>query len=105
MTSIRRLPGEVTIYSVSELKVQCLAWMGASAPDNETGGDRWPLDASAVDQIDAAGIQLLIALSRSLARLDKTLLLQQPSVPLATACAALGLTFWLDSCTTERGAA
>jgi hypothetical protein len=61
------LPAELTIYTVGELHPQWLAWveqLGATARDP---GDSAPVRADAVDQVDAAGLQLLMALHRSLA--------------------------------------
>ena len=105
MTSTRTLPAEVTIYTVGELKGQCLAWLGESPADGDAGGEHWPLDARAVDQIDAAGVQLLVSLSHTLARQEQTLHLLQPAAVLVEACAALGLGDWLDACTLEGHAA
>jgi anti-anti-sigma regulatory factor len=99
------LPAEVTIYTVGELKGQCLAWLGESTAEGDTGGDHWPLDASAVDQIDAAGVQLLVSLSHTLQQQGQPLLLQQASAVLVDACAALGLGEWLATCTLEGAAA
>ena len=101
MTTTRTLPAELSIYTVGELKAQCLAWLGESPVDSEAGGEHWPLDASAVDQIDAAGVQLLVSLSHTLARQEQTLHLLQPSAVLSEACAALGLADWLAACTPE----
>jgi ABC-type transporter Mla MlaB component len=101
MMTTRALPAEVTIYSVGELKGQCLAWLGESLTDSDAGGDHWPLDASAVDQIDAAGVQLLVSLSHTLQQQGQPLHLLQPGSVLVDACAALGLSDWLAACTPE----
>jgi anti-anti-sigma regulatory factor len=99
------LPAEVTIYTVGELKGQCLAWLVESAADSDGGSDHWPLDASAVDQVDAAGVQLLVSLSHSLQQQGQPLHLLQPGTVLVDACAALGLDDWLDACTPQGAAA
>ena len=99
------LPAEVTIYTVGELRGQCLAWMSEAQADRDTGGDRWLLDAHAVDQIDAAGVQLLVALAHTLLQQGQPLQLLQPSAALGEACAALGLTGWLEACTLEGAVA
>jgi anti-anti-sigma regulatory factor len=101
MMTTHALPAEVTIYTVGELKGQCLAWLGESPAEGDAGGDHWPLDASAVDQIDAAGVQLLVSLSHSLLQQGQPLFLQQPSAVLVDACASLGLSDWLAACTPE----
>lgn len=95
MTPSRGLPPELTIYTAGDVRTQCLAWMGAPAEEGDDDG--WALDASAVDQVDAAGVQLLVALARSLDGLSRPLRLVQPSAPLTDACAALGLGDWLST--------
>ena len=105
MTAARSLPAELTIYTVGELKGQCLAWMSETPADADAGGEHWPLDASAVDQIDAAGVQLLVSLSHTLSQQGQPLQLQQPSPVLSEACAALGLADWLAACTPEGATA
>jgi anti-anti-sigma regulatory factor len=80
------LPAELTIYAASELRTQWLAALDAAPPDADC-----EVDASAVADVDAAGLQLLLALSRQLAARDRTLRLASPSERLREACAALGL--------------
>lgn len=79
------LPTELTIYAVSQLRQRWLAWLDA-APD----AAQCRVAAAAVDQVDAAGVQLLLALARSLAERGAGLRLVEPSAPLREACAALG---------------
>jgi anti-anti-sigma regulatory factor len=105
MSTPRTLPDEVTIYTVGELKEQCLAWLGEAPAESDSGADRWTLDAGAVDQIDAAGVQLLVSLSHTLGRQGQPLRLQQPATVLVEACAALGLADWLGACTSEGASA
>jgi ABC-type transporter Mla MlaB component len=85
------LPSELSIYTAAELHPQWLAWAGEMAA---AGGDA-VVDGQAVDQIDGAGVQLLVALQRLLAARACTLRLQAPSRPLSEACAGLGLAAWL----------
>ena len=93
MKTICSLPSELTIYTISELHPQCLAWIGADA-DADNGepaavsGLR--VDAQAVQEVDAAGVQLLLSLSNALARQQRQLQLLRPSAPLLAACMALG---------------
>ena len=84
MTTTRCLPSELTIYTVGETHPVCLGWLDAGSDD--------PLqvDASAVDEIDAAGVQLLLALSHGLGRQERRLQLLNASPTLAAACEALG---------------
>ncbi|KPF43246.1 hypothetical protein D621_19940 [beta proteobacterium AAP51] len=83
-----RLPAELTIYTAGELHPQWLAWLAAS----DTAA---AVEADAVDQVDAAGVQLLLALQRALAGSGRPLALHSPSAALQAACAALGLHGWL----------
>lgn len=105
MTTPRALPAELSIYTVGELKGQCLAWMSETPSVGDAGGEHWPLDASAVDQIDAAGVQLLVSLAQTLSRQGQALQLLRPGAPLGDACAALGLADWLATHTPEGATA
>ncbi|MFC3682442.1 STAS domain-containing protein [Hydrogenophaga luteola] len=100
MDAQRSLPSELTIYTASELCAQARTWL---ADNTASGGDAWTLEASAVDQVDAAGVQLLLSLARSLEDRSQALRLAQPSTPLVEACAALGLTDWLSERTADEG--
>jgi ABC-type transporter Mla MlaB component len=84
-----RLPAELTIYTVGELHPQWLAWLAASEPVAAVTGE-------CVDQVDAAGLQLLLALQRALANKGHSLALHDPSTALQAACQALGLQDWLS---------
>lgn len=88
MTHPLSLPAELTIYTVGELRPQWLTWLSELGADDATEA---PVDGSAVDQIDAAGVQLLVALSRSLSAAQRSLQFLNPSPVLANACVALGL--------------
>jgi anti-anti-sigma regulatory factor len=93
MSEHRTLPAELSIYSVGELKGQWLGWISEApaGPDAE----HWALDASTVSEVDAAGLQLLVALSHTLSQQDLRLVLLHPSAALSEACAAIGLGDWL----------
>ena len=94
------LPAELTIYAVGELHPQWLAWLGEGTP-------ALPADvaaevhAAAVDQVDGAGLQLLLSLQRALAARGRQLQIQAPSEVLRNGCAALGLGAWLQAQMTE----
>jgi phospholipid transport system transporter-binding protein len=83
-----RLPAELTIYTAAETRGAWLAWLAA-----ETGVDEpvCAVDARACSEVDAAGLQLLVALAHSLARRQRRLLLVEPADALRTACTELGL--------------
>ncbi len=89
------LPAELTIYTVGELHPQWSAWLAdAGSADDDT-----PLciTAAAVDQIDGAGLQLLVSLANSLAARQRTLQLVDASPLLVNACQTLGLESLLAS--------
>lgn len=87
------LPAELSIYTAAELHPQWLAWANQGSLDPQDA----LADGTAVDQIDGAGVQLLVALQRCLAARGCTLRLCAPSRSLRDACAALGLAGWLAS--------
>ena len=91
-----RLPAELTIYTVGELHPQWLAWMEQMGTRARAPGGSAAVRADAVDQVDAAGLQLLMALQRSLASRGLRLDLLDPSEPLRAGCQALGLGAWLQ---------
>jgi anti-anti-sigma regulatory factor len=86
------LPVELTIYTVAELHRLGLAWLAEQDDDL-----RCTVDASAVDQADAAGVQLLLSLHAALHRQGRGLQLDDPSPALLAACEALGLANWVRS--------
>ncbi|MEY3252671.1 MAG: hypothetical protein RL227_1644 [Pseudomonadota bacterium] len=83
-----RLPAELTIYTVGELHPQWLAWLATAPPEAD-------VHASDVDQVDAAGVQLLIALQHAITQRGQRFAVQAPSAMLTSACDALGLGAWL----------
>lgn len=87
------LPAELTIYSVGPTRSLFQEW--ASKPPKARRGaaaGNVPLlvDSSAVQEVDAAGVQLLLSLARSLAAGKRTLQLESPSSALSSACHTLG---------------
>jgi len=91
------LPAELTIYTVGELHPQWLAWLGErTEPPTDADAPAQVL-AAAVDQVDAAGLQLLLALQRSLGERGRRLAIEAPSTVLCQGCESLGLGDWLRS--------
>jgi phospholipid transport system transporter-binding protein len=86
-----RLPAELTIYTAAETRSAWLGWLGDVDGPTALNEPVCAVDASACDEIDAAGMQLLVALAHSLQRRQRRLQLLQPSAPLRAACAELGL--------------
>lgn len=83
-----RLPAELTIYTAAETRSAWLGWLAGEAGLDEP---LCTVDASGCDEVDAAGLQLLVALAHSLARRQRRLQLLQPTAVLRAACDELGL--------------
>jgi ABC-type transporter Mla MlaB component len=77
---------------VAELHPQWLKWLAGAAHNEHCA-----VDASAVEQADAAGVQLLLSLATALQQQGRQLQLLAPSAALRTACEALGLADWASS--------
>jgi ABC-type transporter Mla MlaB component len=98
MQSTFSLPSELSVYTVGELGPKWLEWLShVSVVDGAQAqlDDGFRVDAAAVGEVDAAGVQLLLSLSNALARSQRSLQLLNPSQPLADACAALGVSHLL----------
>ena len=95
-----QLPAELTIFAVAELRVPWPAWLSGLP-----GAAQAAVQAVAVDQVDAAGLQLLLSLQRSAAARGHGLQLLQPSPALRSGCQALGLEGWLYSHAADEGVA
>ena len=91
MPSVLALPAELTIYTVGETRPQWLAWLAADDAESLRA------DASGVTEVDAAGVQLLVALARAVEFQQRRLQLDGPSPALRGACERLGLTGLLDT--------
>lgn len=89
MNTLNPLPQELTIYAVSELRSAWLDWLTA-LPEG-TAESAVQLDAAAVDTVDAAGLQLLVALRRSLQAQGWRLSVTPASTALREACSVLGM--------------
>jgi ABC-type transporter Mla MlaB component len=102
------LPAELTIYTVAERRTHLLAGLADAARERARGApgdDACRVDASAVAEVDGAGVQLLLALDRELARAQWPLQLTRPSAALAQACASLGVAATLGVDATAGAAA
>jgi len=108
MTPSHSLPAELTIYSVGELRPLWLGWL-AEVRDEAHAAHRadevFAVDAAAVAEIDAAGVELLLSLSKSMDQAHRVLKLHAASRPLAAACAALGASALLAAPHTEGATA
>jgi ABC-type transporter Mla MlaB component len=93
MTQPLALPSELTIYTVSDTKLTWLTWLNAAraATANGVAEMSCSVDAATVDEIDAAGVQLLLSFANALDRSHLSLTLTNPSTPLIDACRALGV--------------
>ena len=99
MATSRSLPPEFTIYSLANLHKSWIAALPKAARGRRAAAKTapaWSIDASAVTEVDAAAIQMLVSLSRALSVRSRTLSLTNPSRPLLTACEALGVSFLVD---------
>lgn len=92
MPSALILPAELTIYSVAELLPTWRAWVDETRAGTGTApAQDGCVDGSAVAEVDAAGVQLLLSLSKALTQEGRTLQVLNPSRPLIRSCEALGL--------------
>lgn len=70
------LPGDITIFGATALKSTLSSWFAAvAATEGKSANDDSPVlvDAGAVAEADAAGVQLLVAFSKSLAARGRSL--------------------------------
>lgn len=86
--STLQLTSELTIYTVAELHPQWLAWLADTATP---GTEAVAVDISAVNEVDAAGLQLLLSMTRLLKARGLRVELLGASHVLRTGLAALGL--------------
>lgn len=106
MSHSRSLPAELSIYALAGLRQEWVQRLPKRAPATRSGKREpspWPIDASRVAEVDAAGVQLLVSLSHALQARHRQLVLQQPSAALKQACARLGLDAWLGAATESGG--
>lgn len=97
MTISIQLPVELTIYTVAELHPQWLAAATPAASRAEQEDEHCTVDASQVQEVDTAGLQLLLSLSGLLQRQRRSLQLLNASEPMRRACTALGLNAGLQA--------
>lgn len=85
MSEPLRLPVEMTIYTAGDTAAALRAWLDSAPADGalQVLGD-------AVAEIDGAGLQLLAALSNSLASAHRIVEWSTPSATLSRACRMLG---------------
>lgn len=95
MNGAHALPAELTIYTVGEWYPHCRSWAGGD------DADALVLDATAVQEVDAAGVQLMLSLANALAQRGRRLLIAEPSAALAAACTVLGVTHLFAEATAE----
>ena len=95
-----RLPRELTIHTAADTHRALLAWVAGRA-DTPV----WQVDASPIDETDAAGVQLLLSLARSAAQARAALHLASPSPALQRACRTLGVADALLSGAHDRSGA
>lgn len=91
------LPAELTIYTVGELHPQWVAWLSETAGAEGVA----QVQAGAVDLVDAAGVQLLLSLQRTLAAMGRRHRITGASRSLVDGCAGLGLSGWLQAQSAE----
>lgn len=77
------LPRELTIYTASETRADWQTWL-TTLPEDAV------VDGTAVDQVDGAGLQLLVALRHAVLQRGRAWCLTQASATLQQACVALG---------------
>jgi anti-anti-sigma regulatory factor len=90
MLSQLKLPAELTIYTVADFHARCVSEVLAPGKVPPIDGP-CPLDASAVAEVDAAGLQSLVSLANALQRQGASLALLSPSEVLTEACHAIGM--------------
>ena len=90
MLSKLSLPSELTIYTVADFHSRCVSQVLAQGDLPWTKSPSL-LDASPVEEVDAAGLQLLVSLANALKSHGGRLLLDKPSLALSQACTALGM--------------
>jgi len=92
MTTDLALPQELTIYHVGALREQWLTALLAVSPEGES--PVYAVDGAAVQDVDGAGVQLLISLDRALTQRQRSLVVHDASPVLRQACATLGVAQW-----------
>ena len=100
-----RLPEELLIYYVTEQKVALLALLRDIESDRPVGTRAYCyLIAKDVMEMDAAGLQLLVAFKHECASRDINLLILEPSRSFKSVCGLFGLQSFLLPNTDESPA-
>jgi ABC-type transporter Mla MlaB component len=86
------LPPDLCIADVGALVPHWLSWLDRHAPDAPREAT---VDAAAVQEVDSAGLQLLVSLGHAIEARGWTLQLVDVPAPLTLACQQLGLGAWL----------
>jgi anti-anti-sigma regulatory factor len=86
------LPAELTIFTAAETREALLA----AVADAARADAPLQVDAAEVVDVDGAGVQLLVSLSRLCERDQRAWRLGAPSDALQRACGVLGLSDWLE---------
>ncbi len=98
MNTSLSLPSDLTICNVRALHADWHSGL-ADDPQPRAAGFQFRVRADLVDDVDAAGIQLLLALRSSVQALGGTFVIVDPSTPMVAACTALGLSSLLAAAT------
>jgi anti-anti-sigma factor len=91
---------EFGVVQAAQVQAQWLEQLAAQAEAPQP----WALDLSAVQEIDSAGLQLLLALRRALVERGQSLTLLSPSAVVAAALASFGLSGTLEPLSFEGSA-
>jgi ABC-type transporter Mla MlaB component len=95
-TSSLTLPLELTVFTATETHQQWLMRWHELPREGPVG-----VDGAGVEQVDAAGLQLLVSLRRTLDHRSQDLHLLQASDALTQACQIMGCGQLLSACAVE----
>jgi len=85
------LPADLSIYTARETHASWLAFIGERPESDRLDPTLASIDASRVETIDGAGVQLLTSLARTLALRGLTLVIEAPSHILRRSCETAGI--------------
>jgi anti-anti-sigma regulatory factor len=88
------LPAELTIYNVAQTRDAMQAWVAQIDPNEH---EPLQIVASAVEDIDGSGLQLLGSLLQTLGRMGQSWQIAQPTQALLNAAQTLGAQSWLNA--------
>lgn len=94
MNTAFELPSELTIYTAESTRQALLSWLQARSPQANNPISTISLPAAQVEEVDSAGLQVLVALANTLAEQGQALELLQPSARLRAGLSDLGATGW-----------